>query len=110
HSERGAGMARSVLERLGMAEADIREVEHLVLKHLRMYHVATRRDIDDPETLTAFGEEVHGREGLRELYLLTICDVSMTSMGALTSWKARVLEQLYLATDSLLSSEQTPRG
>src|SRR6187399_1181466 len=26
HSERGAGMARSVLERIGMAEADIREV------------------------------------------------------------------------------------
>ena len=110
HSERGAGMSRSVLERLGVAETDIREVEHLILKHLRMYHVATRRDIDDPETLAAFGEEVHGREGLRELYLLTICDVSMTSMGALTSWKARVLEQLYLGTDSLLSTEHTPQG
>ena len=110
HSERGAGMARSVLERIGMAEADIREVEHLVLKHLRMYHVATRRDIDDPDTLAAFCEEVHGREGLRELYLLTVCDVSMTSLGALTSWKARVLEQLYLAADVLLSSGGTPHS
>jgi [protein-PII] uridylyltransferase len=110
HSERGAGMARSVLTRLGVAETDIREAEHLVLKHLRMYHVATRRDIDDPETLAAFGDEVHGREGLRELYLLTICDVSMTSMGALTSWKARVFEQLYLATDALLSSDRAQQG
>jgi [protein-PII] uridylyltransferase len=103
-------MARTVLTRLGVAETDIREAEHLVLKHLRMYHVATRRDIDDPETLGAFGDEVHGREGLRELYLLTICDVSMTSMGALTSWKARVLEQLYLATDALLSSDRAQQG
>jgi [protein-PII] uridylyltransferase len=110
HSERGAGMARTVLARLGVPETDIREVEHLVLKHLRMYHVATRRDIDDPETLAAFGAEVHGREGLRELYLLTVCDVSMTSLGALTSWKARVLEQLYLATDALLSSDRAQQG
>ena len=110
HSERGAGMARSVLERLGVAESDIREVEHLVLKHLRMYHVATRRDIDDPDTLAAFCDEVHGREGLRELYILTICDVSMTSLGALTSWKARVLEQLYLAADVLLASGGVPHG
>jgi [protein-PII] uridylyltransferase len=110
HSERGATLTRIVLSRLGLAEPDIREVEHLVLKHLRMYHVATRRDIDDPETLIAFCEEVHGREGLRELYLLTICDVSMTSMGALTSWKARVLEQLYLAADSLLTSNRALHG
>jgi [protein-PII] uridylyltransferase len=110
HSERGVGMSRAVLTRLGVPETDVREVEHLVLKHLRMYHVATRRDIDDPETLQAFCEEVHGREGLRELYLLTICDVSMTSLGALTSWKARVLEQLYLSADAMLSAEHTPQG
>ena len=47
-------------------------MQHLVLKHLRMYHVATRRDIDDPATLEEFCGEVHGREGLRELYLLTV--------------------------------------
>ncbi len=110
HSERGTVMARSILTRLGVPEADVREVEHLVLKHLRMYHVATRRDIDDPDTLAAFCDEVHGREGLRELYLLTLCDVSMTSLGALSSWKARVLEQLYLSADQRLSSDGAPQG
>jgi [protein-PII] uridylyltransferase len=34
----------------------------------------------------------------------------MTSMGALTSWKARVLEQLYLAADTLLASDRTLHG
>ncbi|HEX6767234.1 MAG TPA: HD domain-containing protein, partial [Polyangiaceae bacterium] len=110
HSERGFDMVRVILERLGVREQDVREVQHLVLKHLRMYHVATRRDIDDPATLEAFSEEVHGREGLRELYRLTICDVSTTSPTALTSWKARVLESLYLSTDALLSEGRKAEG
>lgn len=95
HDERGRQMAGEILPRLGVAEADVREVQHLVHKHLRMYHVATRRDLDDPKTIDSFCEEVHGTEGLRELYVLTLCDISTTSPTALTSWKARVLEELY---------------
>jgi len=98
HSERGVDLARVILLRLGVAEHDIVEVQHLVLKHLRMYHVASRRDIDDPATIEAFREEVHGPEGLKELYLLTLCDVATTSPQALTSWKERMLEELYVST------------
>lgn len=96
HSERGFDLSRTILERLGVAEHDIVEVQHLVLKHLRMYHVASRRDIDDPQTIESFREEVHGPEGLRELYVLTLCDVATTSPQALTSWKERMLEELYV--------------
>jgi len=110
HDERGREMARTILERLGLPESDIREVQQLIWKHLRMYHVATRRDIDDPRTLEAFCEEVHGREGLRELYILTICDVSTTSPTALTSWKSRVLEELYVSADRQLSTGNAPRS
>jgi len=99
HAKRGHDMADSILRRLGVSEADIPEVQHLVNKHLMMYHVATRRDLDDPKTIESFCHEVRGREGLRELYMLTLCDVSTTSPTALTSWKARMLEELYLAAD-----------
>lgn len=98
HSQRGFELSRTILERLQVQEHDIVEVQHLVLKHLRMYHVASRRDIDDPKTIQSFQQEVHGPEGLRELYLLTLADVSTTSPGALTSWKARMMDELYLAT------------
>jgi [protein-PII] uridylyltransferase len=108
HSERGHGMARSILERLGLPDADIREVQHLVLKHLRMYHVATRRDIDDPKTVEEFSREVHGSEGLRELYLLTVVDVSTTSPTAMTSWKARMLDELYVAADRCFGEGRVP--
>lgn len=109
HSERGHEMAKEILERLGLPADQIAEVQHLVLKHLRMYHVATRRDIDDPETLAAFCDEVHGREGLRELYLLTVADVSTTSPTAMTSWKSRMLDELYRAADRRLSEGKDGR-
>jgi [protein-PII] uridylyltransferase len=112
HSERGSVLVRPILERLGFAASDIVEVQHLVRKHLALYHAATRRDLDDPRTVEEFRREVRSREGLRELYLLTVCDVSTTSPGALTSWKARMLAELYVATDRALSEggEARDRG
>ncbi len=102
HSERGAELARTILQRLGLKASDIEQVAHLILNHLRMYHVATRRDLDDEKTLSDFAAVVGSRLGLRELYLLTVCDVSTTSPTAMTSWKARMLEELYVATDRYL--------
>ncbi len=99
HSERGAAMCLPILQRLGLEEPEIEEVQHLVRKHLRMYHVATRRDIDDPHTIREFAAEVHGQEGLNELFLLTVADVSTTSPTALTAWKARMLNELYVAAE-----------
>ncbi len=105
HSERGAELCRDILERLGVQEHDIVEVQHLVLKHLRMYHVASRRDLDDPKTIGNFAAEVHGPEGLKELYLLTLCDVATTSPSALNQWKARMLEELYVQTLRLFEGQ-----
>jgi [protein-PII] uridylyltransferase len=107
HAERGAQMSRGILQRLGLAEADIVEVQHHVLKHLRMYHVATRRDIDDPKTLEEFCADIHGQEGLRELYLLTLADVTTTSPGSMTSWKRRMLDELYVAAERYFAGAPT---
>ncbi len=103
HSERGADLAESILPRMGFSSSDRREVQHLIRQHLKMYHTATRRDLEDPRTIDEFAKEVHGEEGLRELYLLTVCDVGTTSPEALTSWKAKMLDELYLAVESRLS-------
>jgi [protein-PII] uridylyltransferase len=89
---------------------DIPEIQHLVLKHLRMYHVATRRDIDDPQTIDNFSREVRGHVGLRELYLLTVADVGTTSPTALSSWKARMLDDLYVATSARLQGVDKKLG
>jgi [protein-PII] uridylyltransferase len=107
HSERGRDMAGEILARLKLTDPEIHEVQHLVFQHLRMYHVATRRDIDDPRTLDDFCQALHGHEGLRELYLLTVVDVSTTSPTAMTSWKVRMLDELYLACERRMSEGGT---
>jgi [protein-PII] uridylyltransferase len=65
-----------------------------------MYHVATRRDLDDPATTKDFCAQVRGRESLRDLYLLTVADITTTSPTAMTTWKARMLDELYFAADA----------
>jgi [protein-PII] uridylyltransferase len=110
HSRRGAEMARDILGRLGFAQEDIEEGCHLILQHLLMYHVATRRDLEDVATVSEFAREVHGREGLRDLYLLTVADLSTTSPTSMTTWKARMLDDLFLATDAKLSGQPVDEG
>ncbi len=102
HSNRGADMARPILARLGFSPEDVEEASHLIRKHLVMYHVATRRDLEEPATLLELTREVHGRAGLCDLYLLTVADLSTTSPTSMTAWKARMLDELYLATDAAL--------
>jgi [protein-PII] uridylyltransferase len=110
HSRRGAEMAKTILARLRLPADDIEEGCHLILQHLLMYHVATRRDLDDAATVVEFAREVKGSEGLRDLYLLTIADLSTTSPTSLTTWKARMLDDLYLATDALLTGQPKEEG
>ena len=53
-------------------------------------------------TIAEFCRDVHGRAGLYDLYLLTVADLSTTSPTSMTSWKARMLDELYLAADAAL--------
>lgn len=103
HSVTGAELCDVILPRLGITGDTAAEIRALVLNHLAMYHVSTRRDLDDPSTAADFGALVRGREGLRNLYLLTVVDITTTSPTAMTSWKARMLDELYFAADSHLA-------
>jgi [protein-PII] uridylyltransferase len=105
HSITGADLCDTILPRLGISPDDAAEVRALVRDHLVMYHVATRRDLDDPTTTKDFCAQLRGREGLRDLYLLTVCDLTTTSPTAMTSWKARMLDELYFAADASFGGE-----
>lgn len=110
HPERGAQLADAILRRLHFTDEAIGAVQHLIRKHLNMYLVATRRDLDDPRTLEGFVEAVQGTQGLRELYLLTIADVATTSPAALNPWKQRMLDELFHATLYWFQQGDTRRG
>ncbi len=103
HARRGAEMARDILARLGFTPDEIDDVSRLVLHHLTMYMVAIRRDLNDPATIAEFVRDTWDREGLRELYLLTLADVSTTSNQAMTTWKRGMLDALFRGSDAFLA-------
>ncbi len=110
HSQTGAELCQRILPRLGVAPADVADAQRLVLRHLLMYHVATRRDLDDPATIEEFCRSVPDLETLRNLFLLTVSDLSTTSPTAMTTWKARMLDELYFAAEAYLSRPGHPRA
>ncbi|HLK39037.1 MAG TPA: HD domain-containing protein, partial [Polyangiaceae bacterium] len=109
HSKVGAELCARILPRLGFTPEEVEEAGDLVMQHLLMYHVGTRRDLDDDATIEEFCRSVRGREGLRNLYLLTVADLSTTSPTAMTSWKARMLDELYFAAEGYLAGHE-PRA
>jgi [protein-PII] uridylyltransferase len=109
HSKTGADLCERILPRLGFSREDVDEARQLVQDHLLLYHVATRRDLDDPATIEEVCRRPGGREGMRNLYLLTIADISTTSPTAMTSWKARMLDELYFAAEAHFAGHE-PRA
>jgi [protein-PII] uridylyltransferase len=107
HSKVGADMCATILPRLGLSAEDTSDACQLVLDHLLMYRTATRRDLDDPATIAEFCRSLRGPEGLRNLYLITVADLSTTSPTAMTSWKARMLDELYFAAEAHLAGQES---
>ncbi|HVT08615.1 MAG TPA: [protein-PII] uridylyltransferase [Polyangia bacterium] len=98
HSEIGAGLAVDICRRLGIEEDDVRRVEFLVRQHLVMGQMSQRRDLDDIGMISDFATLCGDEENLRELYLLTFCDLSSVAPDAMSSWKETLLGELYSRT------------
>ncbi len=105
HSKVGAEMAPPIALRLGLDPDDAATVGWLVQEHLTLYHLATRRDLSDPSTLAQVTSLVGDPWRLRALFLLTVADLSTTSPTAMTAWKARLLDELYLRAEESLREE-----
>ena len=98
HSEVGARLAVTIGTRFGMSVEDVAQTEFLVRKHLLLSHLSQRRDLNDVAMIANLAQELNDEETLRELYLLTIADMSMVAPGNLTEWKEQLLRELYART------------
>ncbi len=98
HSETGAKLAIAIATRFGLSAEDVSQTEFLVRKHLVMSHLSQRRDLNDVAMLANLAAELNDEETLRELYLLTVADMSMVAPGNLTGWKEQLLRELYVRT------------
>uniref|UniRef100_UPI001F2A00C9 [protein-PII] uridylyltransferase n=1 Tax=Derxia lacustris TaxID=764842 RepID=UPI001F2A00C9 len=104
HSKLGMVDARRFCKGHELSHDDTELVVFLVEQHLTMSNVAQKRDLSDPDVIRGFAEMVGDRRRLAALYLLTVADIRGTSPKVWNAWKAKLLEDLYNATDRLLAT------
>ncbi len=105
HSEIGAEMAKKFLQRVKFDSID--DVVFLVRNHLLMEQVAFRRNFHEPETLFNFASKFYKSDLIDMLYILTYADLSAVNPDVWTSWKAQLLEELYLLSKPIVENKLT---
>jgi [protein-PII] uridylyltransferase len=94
HSEYGAELIAPLASRMGFSPEDISILELLVKEHLLLSTVATRRDLDDPQTIQFVVEKIKNPDVLQLLHALSISDGEATGRTAWSEWKANLVSTL----------------
>lgn len=98
HTINGEKITRRVCQRLGLAEKDTEMVAWLVANHLLMSHASQRIDLNDPEEIHGFAQEVGTPERLQLLFLVSAADTFSTNPDLWTPWRAEQMRDLYWNT------------
>ena len=94
HSVVGAEIAAELATRMGFEAADTAVIVTLVRHHLLLPDTATRRDLEDPETIAQVAA-VLGDVGVLDLmHELTIADALATGPTVSTEWRFSLINDL----------------
>ncbi len=107
HSIVGERIARALGPRLGLTAAETDTAAWLIRQHLLLSDTSQRRDIYDPRTAAGVAAEVKTRERLRLLLIMTIADIRAVGPETWNSWKAQLLEELYLEVEVRLGGDDS---
>ena len=94
HSDYGEELIRPLAQRLGFDEEDVHTLALMVKHHLLLSSVATRRDLDDPQTIAYVLSLIPDANTLELLHALSIADGEATGKSAWSSWKAGLVQDL----------------
>jgi [protein-PII] uridylyltransferase len=109
HSLVGAVHAQRIAQRMGLAPNDVAVVVALTRHHLLLPDTATRRDLNDPVTVTLVSDAVEGSPELLDLlHALTIADAAATGPAAWSEWKAGLIADLVARARAVLDGEPPP--
>jgi len=103
HSILGEQVAEKVGPRVGLTAEETETVAWLVRWHLLMSSTAFKLDIDDPETIRTFAEQVQSPERLKLLLILTVADIRAVGPKVWNGWKATLLRELYHRAADVMS-------
>jgi [protein-PII] uridylyltransferase len=107
HSVKGEALVRGWADRAGVDEQLREDAAFLVREHLKLSHVASRRDLSDPALIADVAKQMGTRERLDFLYLLTFADISSVGPEAWNEWRARLLSELYEKCRAILDPGAT---
>jgi [protein-PII] uridylyltransferase len=108
HSVSGAVVVRDLAWRIGYGADDAALLGGAVHYHLLLPQVATRRDLDDPDTVRRVAEAVGSRAMLELLHALAIADGQATGPAAWTEWKAGLVAELVRRVSAELAGVPPP--
>jgi [protein-PII] uridylyltransferase len=117
HSVVGESVAQQVARRLGFGEPDVALLGSMVAHHLLLPHTATRRDLDDPATVTRVVDTLAATDGARKvdggtglllelLEALAEADSLATGPGVWSPWKRTLLADLGRRSRAALAGER----
>lgn len=105
HAIRGAQIAEKIAFRLNLEEGDRSMLRFLVFSHLKLSHVAQRRDLLDDRVVREFAREVGDLDRLSMLYIHTVCDMRGVGPKAYNDWRAQLLGMLYERAEMVLQGK-----
>jgi [protein-PII] uridylyltransferase len=111
HSVLGAQLATQIGTRLGMWPSDVETLSKLVRHHLLLSKIATRQDLNDPQTVATVCETLGGDPVLLDvLHALTEADALATGPGVWSDWKASLVGDLVRRSRMAMAGEPLPQA
>lgn len=102
HSKLGAELVGRIAPDLGLDADDTALLQTMVAHHLLLPEMATRRDLEDPETVQSAAQIIGDSDTLDLLYYLTLADAAATGPKAWSDWKATLVDDLTRRTRAVL--------
>ncbi|MET7641698.1 [protein-PII] uridylyltransferase [Streptomyces sp. NPDC005438] len=109
HAIVGETIVRDMAARMGFDEADVDTLAVLVRRHLLLIDTATRRDLDDPQTIRSVAALIPDAGTLELLHALTEADARATGPAAWSDWRSTLVGELVTRTRSVLAGESAER-
>ena len=105
HTEAGIRVVPEIARRMDLPPADADVLVALVRNHLLLADLATRRDLDDPATVSAVVDATGDRSTLELLAALTEADSLATGPAAWGQWKAGLVADLTARATAAMAGE-----